>query len=138
MDIERAIEFILDQQAKAAEAHRKLEEQLGRWDERQARWDERQARWDERQARGDERQARWEEQQALSAETHDREVAQIRGILRRAIVAGVREARAARKRHEELDLKITQLAAAQLITEEELQKLIASQRRSTNGGSPQQ
>ena len=51
-------------------------------------------------------------------------------VLRRAIRLGVREARAERKRRQEMDArfdeKIGQLAAAQLITEEEAAKANAS------------
>lgn len=52
--------------------------------------------------------------------------------LDRAISLAVQEARRERKRRAELDEKITQLASAQLVTEEKLQRFIDSQ-RSTNG-----
>ena len=77
MDLERAIEFILDQQAKvaveqakAAEAHKRFEDHL----------------------------ARLAEQQVKSSERHEREIAAINHTLRRAIRLGVQEARAERKR----------------------------------------
>ena len=75
-------------------------------------------------------------------ERHDREISAIRAQLRRAIRVGVQEARAERARRRELDErlslaaaaadgKLTQLAAAQLVTEEKLQRLLDF--RSTNG-----
>src|SRR5215467_5242583 len=67
-------------------------------------------------------------------------------LLRRAIRAGLKEARAERRKRQELDRrfdeKMTQLAAAQLLTEEELKDLkrtvqafIDSMRRGSNGHS---
>jgi hypothetical protein len=71
-----------------------------------------------------------EQRQSAAEERHDREMEDIRregrafrSDLRRAFAMGVREARNERKRRQELDEKITQLAAAQLITEEKLQNL---------------
>jgi hypothetical protein len=57
----------------------------------------------------------------------------MRADLRRAFSMGVREARNERRRGQELDGKITQLAAAQLVTEEKLQRLIDSIGRGGNG-----
>ncbi len=82
---------------------------------------------------------------------HDREMEEIRKaqdrlvhdvgqILRRAIRAGIREARNERARRRraiaEIDDKITQLAAAQLITEEKLQRLIERDERRYGNGNP--
>lgn len=53
-------------------------------------------------------------------------------LLRRAIAAAVREARNERRKRDELDDKITKLSSAQLITEEKLQRFIASPRRGGN------
>ena len=82
--------------------------------------------------------------QADAEERHDREMEEIRREgramrvdLRRAFSMGVREARNARRRGQELDQKITQLAAAQLITEEKLQRFIDSMRRGGNGNPRQ-
>jgi hypothetical protein len=72
--------------------------------------------------------------QSDAEERHEREMAEIRRLalatrvdLRRAIALAVREARHERSRRRELegkmDEKITQLAAAQLVTEEKLQKV---------------
>jgi len=57
----------------------------------------------------------------------------MRADLRRAFALGVQEARNQRRRSRELDEKITQLAAAQLITEEKLQAFLDSMRRGGNG-----
>ena len=102
------------------------------------------------------RQEEWqiatEERQSAAEERHDREMEDIRregrafrGDLRRAVALGVREARNERRRRQELDDKITQLAAAQLITEEKLQHLsgtvdafIDSMRKGANGKQPSQ
>jgi len=72
-------------------------------------------------------------------ERHDREMEDIRregramrADMRRAFAMGVREARNARRRRSELDEKITQLAAAQLVTEEKLQQFINSIGRGGN------
>jgi hypothetical protein len=54
-------------------------------------------------------------------EQHDRMIADMDRMLRRAIRDSVREARNERVKRRELDHKITQLAAAQLITEEKMQ-----------------
>jgi hypothetical protein len=51
-------------------------------------------------------------------EQHDRMIADMDRMLRRAIRDSVREARNERVKRRELDNKITQLAAAQLVTEE--------------------
>ena len=64
-----------------------------------------------------------------------RETKRIEALLRRAVKMGVHEARQHRARMRELDEKITQLAAAQLITEEKLQRFL--QTRSGNGQPPE-
>jgi hypothetical protein len=90
------------------------------------------------------RQAGAEERQTAARERHDREMEEIRregramrADMRRAFSMGVREARNARRRRQELDEKfdekITQLSAAQLITEEKLQRFIDSMKHSGNG-----
>jgi hypothetical protein len=72
-------------------------------------------------------------------ERHDREMHQIREELRRGVRLAVQDARHDRKRRREMaeqwDHKITQLSAAQLVTEEKLQGLIEAMRRSDNGHS---
>jgi len=98
----------------------------------------------------EERQIAAEERQAAAEERHNREMGEIRGVLRHAVALSVREARNERKRRRELDEKITQLAASQLVTEEQLRELketvrqlsvtwdafIESLRRGGNGNLP--
>ena len=64
---------------------------------------------------------------------HDREMRQIKDNLRRWTALGVAEARNQRKRVREIDESITRLAAAQLVTEEKLQRFISSLERGRNG-----
>ena len=64
---------------------------------------------------------------------HDRIMKQIDARLDRALRDSIREARNERRKRRELDDKITQLAAAQLVTEEKLQRLIEERRRGGNG-----
>jgi propanediol dehydratase large subunit len=88
MDVEKTMEFILEQTAQTAAL----------------------------QARADEHLAR-----------HDRDIAKINAILRRAVRLAVQEARAGRKRRNEaderLDIKMDQLASAHLMNEEMIRKL---------------
>jgi len=88
MDVEKTMEFILEQTAHTAAL----------------------------QARADEHLAR-----------HDKDIAKINEILRRAVRLAVQEARAERKRRREaderLDLKMDQIASAQLVNEEMIKKL---------------
>ena len=67
------------------------------------------------------------------AETN-RDMRLIRLELRRWAALGVKEARSQRKRQREIDLYITRLAAAQLVTEEKLANFISSLRNGRNGG----
>ena len=76
-----------------------------------------------------------------SREQHDREMRMIRAEgrktrddLRRWAALGAKEARNQRKRQREIDLNITRLSAAQLVTEERLASLISSLRNGRNGG----
>jgi hypothetical protein len=69
---------------------------------------------------------------------HDEAIADIERMLRQAIRLSVRESRNERIRRKralaEIDDKITELAAAQLVTEEKLQRLIEERRQGGNGG----
>ena len=66
---------------------------------------------------------------------------QSEAVLRRAIRLGVREARAERERRrsadDRLDQLITQLAAAQLVTEEKLQRFLESRSHHNGDDQPQ-
>ena len=88
MDVEKAMEFILEQSAQIHAMQMKAEEHLAR---------------------------------------HDGDIAKINTILRRAVRLAVQEARAERKRRREaderLDLKMDQIASAQLLSEEKLRRL---------------
>ena len=71
---------------------------------------------------------------------HDREIAEnrrawrgVNELVRRFIKLGVKEARDHRRKMREADEKITQLAAAQIVTEEKLQLYLSSLGRSGNG-----
>jgi hypothetical protein len=64
----------------------------------------------------------------------NRDVRLVRLELRRWAALGVKEARSQRKRKREIDLHITRLAAAQLVTEEKLTNFISSLGRGGNGG----
>ncbi|SPE34116.1 hypothetical protein SBA6_330011 [Candidatus Sulfopaludibacter sp. SbA6] len=92
MDVEKTMEFILDQLAQTAALQAQAE------------------------VKAEERAAR-----------HDREIQRIDNRLDRAIKLGVRELRNERRRRQEMDArwdeKMTQLAAAQLLTEEKQQHL---------------
>src|SRR5262249_9809328 len=69
-------------------------------------------------------------------ESHTRDIQEIRAELRRGIRMSIEEHRSERVRRQDLDNKITQLAAAQLVTEEKRQRLIDALRPSagpTNG-----
>ena len=57
---------------------------------------------------------------------HERIIARIDRLLDRAVRLGVLEARQERRKRRELDEKMTQLAAAQLVTEEKMQSMQAA------------
>ena len=56
-------------------------------------------------------------------EQHDRMITDMDRMLRRAVRDSVREARNEHRKRRELDDKITQLASAQLVTEERMETL---------------
>jgi hypothetical protein len=97
MDIEKAIEAIIEQQANITL-----------------------------------RQLEAEERSDRAHAQHDLEIAEIRSELRHAVRLSILESRTERKKRQELDEKITQLAAAQLVTEALLQAFL---KRSGNGSS---
>jgi hypothetical protein len=75
----------------------------------------------------------WLQQHDRMMADHDRIMKEIDARLNRALRDSVREARNERTKRRELDEKITQLAAAQLMTEEKLQRLIDERRLGGNG-----
>ena len=72
-----------------------------------------------------------------AGERHDREIKQIREILSHAVRLAVREARNERAKRREIDDHITKLAAAQLVTEEKLQRLLERDERRYGGNGNQ-
>src|SRR6266436_4746082 len=64
----------------------------------------------------------------MNMELLSRAQAKTERSLQRWAALGVREARKQRKRQQEIDLNITRLAAAQLVTEESMKELAAAQR----------
>ena len=89
--------------------------------------------------------ARFERALAKSREEFDRKLAastakaerdsrRFRDDLRRWAALGVKEARRQRKHHREIEMYLTRLAAAQLVTEEKLKGLIGSRGSGGNGG----
>jgi len=99
MDVEKTMEFILEKTAHTA-----------------AMLEQAKAQAEQTKVQADEHLAR-----------HDRQIAQINEILRRAVRLAVQEARAERKRRREaderLDRRMDQLASAQLLSGEKLQRL---------------
>src|SRR6266850_7410286 len=78
--------------------------------------------------------ARFDRKLAASTAKAERDSRRFRDDLRRWAALGVKEARKQRKNHREIEMYLTRLAAAQLVTEEKLEGLIASLRSGTNGG----
>jgi hypothetical protein len=125
VDIEKTIEFILSHQANAEVQMEKIRESIAAL----AAQAESQAAALSAQAGSQaaalaaqaESQAAQAEVQAKGHAHHDFMMAKIDARLDRAIRLSVQDARAQRKRNQEFDEKITQLAAAQLVTEEKMQ-----------------
>lgn len=84
----------------------------------------------EMHVRAEERMDKFEERMSQVGVEHTREIHEIRAELRRGVRMSVEEQRRERARRQELskewDTKITQLASAQLLTEQKLQRLIDS------------
>ena len=117
MDIERTIEFLLEQQAA----------QQARAEAQQARFDAQQAAF---RADFEERQKRYEERQKAYEERHEREMAGIRAELRRGVRLAVEEARRERKRRKEEDAR---LAASHAELEQSFKRFLDSMKRPRNG-----
>jgi hypothetical protein len=123
--IEKIIETMVRAQRDRDEAMTKAQRER---DEAQRRRDEAQRRRDEAMAKAQrEREIEWEKRHLH----HDREIRRIDARLSRFVKLGVAEARSHRRRMQALDATIKQLAAAQVVTEEKLQRFISS--LSTNG-----
>jgi hypothetical protein len=144
-DIEEKLRLIaslhLDADRRHSEWQEEHQKRQAEHEKRQAEYEKRQAEYEKRQEK---RQAEYEKFQAESNERHaksEREIARIEALLRRAVKLGVREARAERKRRQELDEKITQIAAAHLLLEESQKGMQEALRRflerGGNGHPPQ-
>jgi hypothetical protein len=139
MDVEKTMEFILEQlahvaalQAAALERQAAAEQRQAAAEERQAAAEERQATAEERQAAAEERQAAAEERQAAAEQRQARSDRRLDRAIRLAVWEARQERKKRREADEKLDEYITKLAAAQLITEEKLQRFI-DERRGANG-----
>jgi hypothetical protein len=148
VDIEKTIEFILSHQANAEVQMEKFRE--GMLELRAAQAAQAEAQTVALAAQAEELRARIAALEEVHAKDYaKRELlgAKTDARLAHAIRLSARDARSQRKRHQELDEKITQLAAAQLVTEEKmqvtekmmqvteekLQRFIDSMQRGTNG-----
>jgi hypothetical protein len=125
MDLERAMEFMLEQQAK--------------FDERQVKFDERQVKFDERQVKFDERDAKLQEQHAKFQENlaaHDKRLAKAERLLIRGAesLAIHRDAiKTHREAMQETDRRITALVLSQEDLRASLRAFIDSMRKGGNG-----
>jgi hypothetical protein len=148
VDIEKTIEFILSHQANAEVQMEKFREGMAELQAALASQAEAQAAQTKaltaqtmaQAAAQAEAQARGHAEHDRRMTEHDRVMARIDARLEHAIRLSVQDARAQRKRNQEFDEKITQLAAAHLLTEEtakvteqKLQQFIDSLKRGTNG-----
>ena len=89
----------------------------------------------ENEAKSEARRAAEDARRAEYEAKADARQSRTEGSLRRWAALGVQEARRQRARQREIDLSITRLAAAQLVTEEKLAAFIASLGTGRNGGS---
>ena len=103
MDVEKTMEFILEQLAHVAVLQAKAEERQGEFEKRQDEFEKRQDKMDRRLTRA----------VRLAVEEARRERARRRDL----------EERTERAR-QEMEQAITRLAAAQLVTEEKLQRFL--------------
>src|SRR4051794_6365700 len=107
MDLERAIEFILDQQARMAAAQAEMAVAQAEMAAAQTESAVAQKRADETHARTEVHLERMAKSDAEFHEKHQRDIDEMNKTLRRAIRLGVQEARAERKRR----LKVAQETA---------------------------
>jgi len=136
----------LDDMQAAQDRLQRAQDRLQRAQDRlQTAQDRLQAAQQEAQQAAEERaraaQASAEARDKAWDEKHKRNIEQLNQILRRAVRLSVRDALNERERRRkaiaEIDEKITQLAAAQLITEEKLNRLIERDERRYGGNGGQ-
>jgi septal ring factor EnvC (AmiA/AmiB activator) len=111
MDLERAMEFMLEQQARFQEQQGKFQEQQGKFQERQAKFDEQHAKLQENLAAHDERLAKAE----------------------RLLIRGAESLAIHREAMQETDRRITALVLSQEDLRANLNAFIDSMRKSGNG-----
>jgi len=130
MDLERAIEFLLEQQA-ASQARFDAQQALinARAEEQQARFDAQQTRFDAQISKVDARLDRVAELQEKTQSQADRTEA----TLRRAIQLSVTEHRRERVRRKALEEEMKKLATSQAMTQESLRAFIESLKQPRNG-----
>jgi len=130
MDLERAIEFLLEQQA-ASQARFDAQQALinARAEEQQARFDAQQTRFDAQISQVDARLDRVAELQEKTQSQADRTEA----TLRRAIQLSVTEHRRERVRRKALEEEMKKLATSQAMTQESLRAFIESLKQPRNG-----
>ena len=152
MDVEKTIEFILNMQANAEGEMQKIREAQAQAEAREearakaqaaalAAHAEAQAAQAKAQAAALEAQAEaaaiWIAHHNRAMDEHERTMDRIDRRLDQAVRLAIREARNERKRRQqanaEWDLKITQIAAAQLETKEAMKGFLESMRRGGNG-----
>ena len=115
MDVEKTIEFLLEWQAQFAVKLDRLDDRVDKLGEHVGKMGEHVGKM------------------ADHLEGHDRQMDELAHALRRGIRLVVEEGRRERARRRELDGKIDRLAAAQLATEERLQRLIRALEQGANG-----
>ena len=134
MTFEEKLELLATMHVEADRRAEEWREDMKKW---RAESDRLRAESDRRRAEYDSWRVEHEKKQAVETEELRRQQAKTEATLRRAIRLAVQEARNERKRRQsftsEFDQKMTQLAAAQLITEEKLQQFIDSLKRGGNG-----
>jgi hypothetical protein len=119
MDVERTIEFILQQQARF-----------------EAKAEARAERYEARQAQAEARAERYEARRAQAEAKAERQMAAIRKLIQtgmRMIVKNEELVKATQAELRELAVAQKELAAAQKVTETKLQGLIGALRRGGNG-----
>jgi hypothetical protein len=137
MDLERAIEFLLEQQAASqarfdaqqALINARAEEQQARFDAQQTRFDAQKTRFDAQISKVDDSLYRVAALQEKTQSQADRTEA----TLRRAIQLSVTEHRRERVRRKALEEEMKKLATSQAMTQESLRAFIESLKQPRNG-----
>jgi hypothetical protein len=127
--IERMIEGLAKSHAESdVRFERRMAESDARFERRMAESGE---EFDRKMAKSREE---FDRKLAASTARAERDSRRFRDELRRWAALGVKEARKQRKHHGEIEMYLTRLAAAQLVTEEKLKDLMSSRGSGRNGG----